>query len=95
MNILLISPPPSPDSIIHTYCFPHANICFGCYYRCSRPNLRWTYGKIELTHGKTYNTRQEGKTAIFEYIEVFYNRQRRHSYRGYLSPESFERKNVA
>ena len=32
--------------------------------------------KVELIHGKTYNTRQEAKTAIFEYIEGFYNRQR-------------------
>jgi putative transposase len=32
--------------------------------------------KVELTHGKTYNTPQEAKTAIFEYIEGFYNRQR-------------------
>jgi putative transposase len=51
--------------------------------------------KEELIHGKTYNTRQEAKTAIFEYIEEFYNRQRRHSYLGYLSPEDFEKKNVA
>ena len=51
--------------------------------------------KVELIHGKTYNTRQEAKMAIFEYIEVFYNRQRRHSYLGYLSPEDFEKKNVA
>ncbi|HIJ51374.1 MAG TPA: IS3 family transposase, partial [Nitrospinae bacterium] len=51
--------------------------------------------KVELIHGKIYNTRQEAKTAIFEYIEVFYNRQRRHSYLGYLSPEDFEKKNVA
>jgi putative transposase len=51
--------------------------------------------KVELIHGKTYNTRQEAKTAIFEYIEVFYNRQRRHSYLGYLSPVDFEKKNVA
>lgn len=29
--------------------------------------------KVELIHGKTYNTRQEAKTAIFEYIEWFYN----------------------
>jgi transposase InsO family protein len=35
--------------------------------------------KVELIHGKTYITRQEAKTAIFEYIEGFYNRQRRHS----------------
>ena len=51
--------------------------------------------KVELIHGKTYNTRQEAKTAIFEYIEGFYNRQRRHSYLGYLSPVDFEKKNVA
>jgi putative transposase len=35
--------------------------------------------KVKLIHGKTYNTCQEAKMAIFEYIEVFYNRQRRHS----------------
>lgn len=51
--------------------------------------------KVELIHGKTYNTRQQAKTGIFEYIEVFYNRQRRHSYLGYLSPVDFEKKNVA
>lgn len=51
--------------------------------------------KVELLHGKVYDTRQEAKTAIFEYIEVFYNRQRRHSYLGYLSPADFEKKNAA
>ena len=51
--------------------------------------------KVELIHGKTYNTRQKAKMAIFEYIEVFYNRQRRHSYLGYQSPVDFEKKNVA
>ena len=51
--------------------------------------------KVELIHGKTYKTRQEAKTAIFEYIEVFYNRQRRHSYLGFLSPDEYEKKNAA
>ncbi len=51
--------------------------------------------KVELIHGKIFNTRQEAKTTIFEYIEVFYNRQRRHSYLGYLSPVDFEKKNAA
>lgn len=37
-----------------------------------------------------FTTRAEGRTAIFEYIEVFYNRQRLHSALGYLSPEQFE-----
>jgi hypothetical protein len=48
--------------------------------------------KAELIHGKAYDTRQQAMTAISEYIEVFYNRQRRHSYRGYLSPVDFEKK---
>ena len=51
--------------------------------------------KVELIHGEIYDTRQEAKTAIFEYIEVFYNRQRRHSYLGYLSPVDFEKQNAA
>jgi putative transposase len=51
--------------------------------------------KVELINGKTYNTHQEAKTAIFEYIEGFYNRQRRHSYIGCLSPVDFEKKNLA
>lgn len=38
-----------------------------------------------------FTTRAEARTAIFEYIEVFYNRQRLHSALGYLSPEQLER----
>jgi putative transposase len=51
--------------------------------------------KVELIRGKIYNTRQVAKTAIFEYIEEYYDRQRRHSYVGYLSPVDFEKENVA
>ncbi|MBC8283341.1 MAG: IS3 family transposase [Nitrospinae bacterium] len=51
--------------------------------------------KVELIHGKTYNTHQEAKTAIFEYIEGFYNQQRRHSYLGRLSPDENEKMNAA
>lgn len=39
-----------------------------------------------------YRTREAARADIFEYIEVFYNRQRRHSYLGGLSPEAFERR---
>ena len=51
--------------------------------------------KLVLIHGKTYDIRHESKTAIFEYIEEFYNRQHLHSYLGYLSPDEYEKKNVA
>lgn len=46
--------------------------------------------KNELTHGASFQTRQQAKTAIFEYIEVFYNRQRLHQSIDYQSPTDFE-----
>jgi transposase InsO family protein len=48
--------------------------------------------KSELTHRRRYSTRAEAKADIFEYIETFYNRRRRHSALGYLSPLEFERR---
>jgi len=48
--------------------------------------------KTELVDHKDYRTHEEAKQSLFEYIEVFYNRQRRHSYLGYVSPEEYERK---
>jgi len=46
--------------------------------------------KKELVHDRRYLTREEAKQDIFEYTEVFYNRQRRHSTLGYRSPAEFE-----
>jgi transposase InsO family protein len=46
--------------------------------------------KKELVHGETYETRAAARHSIFEYIEVFYNRVRRHSALNYLSPVNFE-----
>ena len=46
--------------------------------------------KVELVHNQKYETREEAQKEIFDYIEVFYNRQRLHSSLGYLSPENFE-----
>ena len=46
--------------------------------------------KTELVYHQRYATRAQAKASIFEYIEVFYNRQRRHSAIGYQSPEVFE-----
>jgi transposase InsO family protein len=47
--------------------------------------------KRELVSRVSYATRAEARRSIFEYIEVFYNRQRRHSSLGYLSPAQFEK----
>ncbi len=49
--------------------------------------------KLELVYQVQWRTRAEVRTAIFEYIELFYNRRRRHSSLGYLSPVDFERRN--
>jgi len=46
--------------------------------------------KTELVYFENYQTIEEAKTSIFEYIEVFYDRQRRHSALGYKSPVDFE-----
>jgi transposase InsO family protein len=46
--------------------------------------------KRELTHHESYATREEAKGSLFEYIEVFYNRQRLHSTLGYRSPVDYE-----
>lgn len=47
--------------------------------------------KKEQVKQKIYATRAEAKSEIFEYIEVFYNRKRRHSYLNHMSPMAFEK----
>lgn len=49
----------------------------------------WGCLKNELVHHCRFLTRAEAETAIREYIEIFYNRQRRHSRLGYLAPAVF------
>lgn len=46
--------------------------------------------KVELVYRRRFATREEAKTAIAEYIELFYNCRRRHSALGYLSPAEYE-----
>lgn len=46
--------------------------------------------KKELVYQRTYATRAEARRSVFEYIEVFYNQERRHSALGYMSPCQFE-----
>lgn len=46
--------------------------------------------KTELIHHQTFRNRDEARQAVFEYIEVFYNRERLHSANGYLSPVDYE-----
>jgi putative transposase len=50
--------------------------------------------KTEHVHQRRYKTRDEARQSLFEYIEVFYNRQRRHSYLNYMTPMEFEKYNA-
>lgn len=52
----------------------------------------WSSLKYETVYHRRYATRAEARTAIFDYIEVFYNRTRLHSSLGYVSPATFESK---
>jgi len=46
--------------------------------------------KVELIYQNHYQTRREAQRDIFEYIEIFYNRERLHSSLGYYTPEEYE-----
>ena len=48
--------------------------------------------KTELIYHEDFKTKAQANEMIFEYIEIFYNRKRLHSYNNYLSPSEFEEK---
>lgn len=51
--------------------------------------------KTELVHHERYPTREAARQSLFEYIEVFYNRRRRHSALDYKSPDQYEQELLA
>ena len=61
-----------------------------CYDNACMESLFKTL-KTELVYDERYYTRKEAQRSIFEYFEVFYNVQRRHSLLGYKSPAEFEK----
>jgi transposase InsO family protein len=62
----------------------------GNYYDNAHIESFWGTLKKELVFGQRYQTRKEARLSIFEYIEVFYNRFRKHSALGYKSPEQYD-----
>jgi transposase InsO family protein len=60
-----------------------------CYDNAAMESF-WGTFKTELVHHQEYQTREQAKQSIFRYIECWYNRKRRHSAIGYMSPEQFE-----
>lgn len=56
----------------------------------------WNHSlKVEAIHGERFVSREQAKAQVFDYIEVYYNRQRLHSTLGYVSPVEFELSKVA
>jgi transposase InsO family protein len=72
----------------------HAMLCSmsgkgDCYDNAVKESFFHTL-KTEHVYHEHYGTRAEARASVFEYIEVFYNRQRLHSTLGYFSPSRFE-----
>ncbi len=55
----------------------------------------WGKLKTEMAHHQRFATKEEARAAVFEYIEMFYNRKRLHAALGYVSPEAFEARKSA
>jgi putative transposase len=67
----------------------------GCCYDNACAESFFHTLKVELVHGERFATRSHMQQAVFEYIEVDYNRKRRHSANGMISPYAFEAQKVA
>jgi putative transposase len=63
-----------------------------CYDNAAMESF-WSTLKHELVYRRHFKTQAEARQAIFEFIEVFYNRRRLHSSLGYRSPIDFENQN--
>ena len=62
-----------------------------CYDNAAMESF-WSTLKLELVYRTSFTNRRAAKSALFDYIEVFYNRSRSHTSIGYLSPSTFESK---
>jgi len=64
-----------------------------CCYDNAAMESFWSTLKLELIYRSEFQTRDQARRAIFDFIEAFYNRNRLHSSLNYLSPVDFENKN--
>ena len=61
-----------------------------CHDNAARESF-WSSLKRELVHRVRFTTRAEARVAVFDWIEIFYNRERFHSALGFQSPVDFEK----
>lgn len=67
----------------------------GCWYDNACTESFFHTLKVECIHGKRFASREMMRATVFNYIECDYNRWRRHSACGGISPEQFENQNLA
>jgi putative transposase len=72
---------------------PSMSAAGNCYDNAAMESF-WSTLKTEWLHEKNFKTHQQARSAIFDYIETFYNPKRLHSALGYLSPVDHERKQL-
>lgn len=65
-----------------------------CYDNAAMESWNHSF-KVEAIHGERFQTRATAKNHVFDYIDVYYNRNRLHSRLGYLSPIYFEEQKVS
>jgi transposase InsO family protein len=65
-----------------------------CFDNAVAESFFATLKKEKLIHGRAWPSKPELRTEVFEYIEVFFNRQRRHSTLGMLSPADYENRTL-
>lgn len=85
------------------HCYQEKLRRLGCQISMSRRGDCWDNAaiesffsrlKVELIFTEKFTTLEHIRSELFQYIEIFYNRQRRHSANGYISPMQFESQNV-
>ena len=76
------------------FCVSDREPLWGDCYDNSMIESFWSRMQVELLDRRKWNTRLELANAMFEYLEIWHNRKRRHSQLGWLTPIEFERNRI-